>query len=120
MNIYESSEDYLERIYMIKLDKGYVKSIDVAKQLGVSKPSVSFAMKQLSENEYIYMDENKNIHLTEKGLAIAKAIYEKHVMLAKVLMSIGVSEENAYRDACKMEHDISEETFEKLKSMAGI
>jgi len=117
MNIYESSEDYLERIYMLQLEKGYVKSVDVAKRLNVSKPSVSFAMKQLSENDYITMDENKYIHLTEKGLDIAKSMYHRHMTLAKILMGIGVSEENAYKDACKMEHDISEETFEALKAL---
>ncbi len=118
MNIYESSEDYLERIYMLKLEKGYVKSIDVAKCLNVSKPSVSFAMKQLSENEYITMDENKYIHLTDKGLSIAKTMYDRHMSLAKILMSIGVSEDTAYKDACKMEHDISEETYAALKALA--
>ncbi|MDY5731037.1 MAG: metal-dependent transcriptional regulator [Eubacteriales bacterium] len=118
MNIYESAEDYLERILMIQLKKGFVKSIDVAKELNVSKPSVSFAMKQLCEHDYITMDEGKHIHLTPKGREIAERIYERHVLISKVLLKIGVSEENAYKDACKMEHDISDETYAIFKKFA--
>lgn len=117
MNIYESAEDYLERIYMIKLEKGYVKSVDLARSLNVSKPSVSFAMKQLSENEYITMDESKCIELTPKGLEIAKNIYARHKLLTSLLMKLGVSKETAINDACKLEHHVSDETFRALQKV---
>ena len=111
MNIHESAEDYLEAIYMLSMEKGFVRSIDVANSLGYSKPSVSVAMKQLEENGYISRDGDRMLHLEEKGLAIAKRIYERHETIAAVLMSLGVDSEVAYRDACKIEHDISDESF---------
>lgn len=117
MNIYESAEDYLERIYMIKADKGYVKSIDLAKSLNVSKPSVSYAMKQLSENGYISMDESKSIHLTEKGEKIAKRIYARHKFLSDVFIKLGVNKDTAIMDACKIEHHVSDETFKALQKL---
>lgn len=117
MNIHESAENYLERIYMLKSENGYVKSIDIAKRLNVSKPSVSFAMKQLKEDGYITMDENKYIDLTEKGLKIAKAMYEKYTKIAELLMELGIEKPIAYEDACKMEHDVSPQTFEALKKL---
>ncbi len=111
MNIHESAEDYLESIYMLSMEKASVRSIDVANALGYSKPSVSVAMKQLEENGYIRRDEDRFLHLEEKGLAIAKRIYERHETIAAILMSLGVCQETAYKDACKMEHDISDESF---------
>ena len=111
MNIHESAEDYLEAIYMLSMEKGFVRSIDVANSLGYSKPSVSVAMKQLEENGYISRDEDRMLHLEEKGLAIARRIYERHETIAAVLMSLGVDKEVAYKDACKIEHDISDESF---------
>ncbi len=115
MNIHESGENYLEAIYVLNLEKGNVRSIDVANELGFSKPSVSVAMKNFREAGYITTDENGFIRLTEKGEEIAKRVSERHEIIAKVLIRLGVSKETAYSDSCKIEHDISEESFEKLK-----
>lgn len=115
MNIHESAEDYLEAILRLRESKGYVRSVDISQMLGVTKPSVSFAMKKLRENGYIVMDEDNLITLTEMGERIALRVYDRHKTLVAVLMSIGVSEETAREDACKIEHDISEETFEALR-----
>ena len=116
MNIHESAEDYLESIYMLDMEKGFVRSTDIANSLGYSKPSVSVAMKQLEENGYIRRDADRFIHLEEKGLAIAKSIYERHETLAACLMALGVSEKTAYKDACKLEHDLSDESFDCLRA----
>ncbi|MCD7748652.1 MAG: metal-dependent transcriptional regulator [Oscillospiraceae bacterium] len=118
MNIHESAEDYLEAIYMQSIKKGYVRSIDIANALNFSKPSVSVAMKHLEENGYIHRDEDRFIHLTDKGQAIASRIYERHETLAAFLMALGVCEETAYKDACKIEHDISDESFRCLRAYA--
>ncbi len=115
MIIKESAENYLEAILSIKKAKGFVRSIDVANDLGVSKPSVSVAMKNFREEGYVTVDENGFLDLTDKGLAIAKSVYERHLVIAKALMALGVSEETAYEDSCKIEHCISGESFEKLK-----
>lgn len=115
MRIKESAENYLETILMLKKEKGYVRSIDIANELGVTKPSVSVAMKAFREEGYITVDETGGISLTEKGMEIANRVYEKHEIIAKALMAIGVNEKTAYEDSCKIEHDISNETFEKLK-----
>ncbi len=115
MRIKESAENYLETILMLKKEKGNVRSIDIATELGVSKPSVSVAMKSFREEGYITVDENGSITLTEKGMEIANKVYEKHEIIARALMAIGVSEKTAYEDSCKIEHDISNETFEKIK-----
>ena len=115
MKIKESAENYLETILMLKKEKGYVRSIDIANDLGVTKPSVSVAMKAFREEGYITVDETGGITLTEKGMEIANKVYEKHEIIAKALMAIGVSEKTAYEDSGKIEHDISNETFEKLK-----
>lgn len=115
MIIKESAENYLEAIFSIKKAKGCVRSIDVANDLSVSKPSVSVAMKNFREEGYITVDPNGFLDLTEKGLAIAMAVYERHLVIAKALMAIGVSEETAYADSCKIEHCISKESFDKLK-----
>ena len=113
----ESPEDYLETIYMLSLHSSEVRSIDVARHLGYSKPSVSVAMKRLRENGYVNMDDNNLLTLTESGLAIARSIYERHQVISGYLMSIGVSEENALKDACRIEHVLSEETFHKIKEI---
>lgn len=115
MQIKESAENYLEAILMIKNRKGYVRSVDIAAELSFSKPSVSVAMKSFREEGYIVMDESGGITLTEKGLAIAEKIYERHQVIAQALMALGVDEATAYRDSCKIEHDISNESFEKIK-----
>ncbi len=115
MNIYKSAEDYLESILFLREKNGNVRSIDVANELGFSKPSVSVAMKKLRENGYIAVDESGMITLTETGEQIAKKIGERHRLLTRFFISIGISPETAEEDACRIEHDLSEETFEKLK-----
>lgn len=115
MIIKESAENYLETILVLKNKKGNVRSIDIAHELMVSKPSVSVAMKNFREEGYVSVDSNGNISLTEKGLIIAERVYARHQIITKALMSIGVDEATAIEDACKLEHDISEKTFEKLK-----
>ena len=114
MNIHESAEDYLEMILMLREQKGYARSIDIASALGVTKPSVSFAMKKLRENGYIAMDPENYITLTDRGMEIAERIYTRHKALTKFLIQIGVDEKIAREDACKIEHDLSPETFEAL------
>ena len=116
MIIKESAENYLETILVLKNKKGSVRSIDVAHELMVSKPSVSVAMKNFREEGYITVDADGNLSLTEKGLMIAERVYERHQIITEALMSIGVDEITAKEDACKVEHDISEKTFEKLKA----
>ncbi len=115
MLIKESAENYLEAILILKNKKGYVRSVDVATELNFSKPSVSVAMKHFREDGYITIAEDGGISLTEKGMAVATRIYERHQVIASILMQLGVSPETAYEDSCKIEHDISTETFEKLK-----
>ena len=115
MAIHESGEDYLEAILMIKERNGNVRSIDVAHELSISKPSVSVAMKNLKVNNYITVDENGYINLTETGQEIADKIYERHKFLTNWLTSIGVDPEVAAEDACKMEHAISSESFTAIK-----
>lgn len=117
MKMQESPEDYLEAIHMLSLHQSEVRSIDVARHLGYSKPSVSVAMKRLRENGYVYMDDNGFLTLTESGLAIARKVYERHEVISDYLKQIGVSEENALKDACRIEHVISEESFQKIKEM---
>ena len=115
MIIKESAENYLESILVIKNQKGFVRSIDVANHLGVSKPSVSVAMKSFREEGYITVDEDGGLDLTEKGLSIAMSVYERHEVISKALIALGVSEETALDDSCKIEHVISEETFSRIK-----
>ncbi|MBE7033655.1 MAG: metal-dependent transcriptional regulator [Ruminococcaceae bacterium] len=115
MKIKESAENYLETILMLGNKNKYVRSVDVANELGFSKASVSVAMKSFREEGYIVIDQDGGIALTEKGLHIAERMCERHNVIARALMAIGVSEENAYADSCKIEHDISEESFEKIK-----
>jgi Mn-dependent DtxR family transcriptional regulator len=119
MVMHESSEDYLEMMLMLKEQKGYIRSVDIAEGLGVTKPSVSYAVKRLRESGYIVMLEDRCLELTEKGLAIAEATYERHKVIAWFLMGLGVSEETAHKDACKMEHDLSEETFKAMLHHSG-
>lgn len=115
MIIKESAENYLEAILMIRKQKGFVRSIDVANELGFTKPSVSVAMKNFREDGYISIDNDGCISLTEKGMSIAERVYERHQVIAKALMALGVDESTAYEDSCKIEHDISQQTFEKIK-----
>ena len=115
MRIHKSAEDYLEMILRLTEEKGYARSVDSAMGLGVSKPSVSVAMKQLREGNYIVMDKDNYISLTETGMEIAQRIYERHKVLTRMLTMIGVDEKTAETDACKVEHDISVQTFTALK-----
>ena len=115
MRIKESAENYLETIYMLSKKTKYVRSIDVANELGFSKASVSVAMKSFREEGYIVTDADGGITLTEKGLSIAEKVCERHDVIAKALIALGVSEDVAYADSCKIEHDISQESFEKIK-----
>ena len=116
MKIKESAENYLETILVLKNRNGYVRSIDVANHLGFSKPSVSVAMKSFREDGYVTVDADGAIELTQKGLEIAEEMYERHHIIARALISIGVDEETAYEDSCKIEHHISRESFEKIKN----
>ena len=115
MDLHESGEDYLETILRLREEKGQVRSIDVAGALSVSKPSVSVAMKKLRDSGHIEMDEAGLLTLTAEGEAVAQRIYERHRVIAKMLMGLGVEPETAAREACKIEHDISDDTFEKMK-----
>ena len=115
MELHESGEMYLETILILKNRFGYVRSIDIANEMNVSKPSVSRAVGLLKDNGYITFDPNGMILLTESGRSVAEKIYERHRILTKFLTSIGVSEETASHDACKIEHVISDETFTLLK-----
>lgn len=111
----ESMEDYLETILLLQQKNGHVRSIDIATELGYTKASVSIAMKSLREKEYITMAETGYISLTDSGQKKAEMVLERHNLLTDWLICLGVSEETAKRDACKIEHDISEETFALLK-----
>ena len=117
MEIHESAEDYLEAILRLSHKGDEVRSVDIASMLSVSKPSVSHAMKLLREDGYIAMDRYGTITLLEKGAVIANRIYERHRILADMLEMIGVSPETAMADACKVEHDLSDETFTKIKQI---
>ena len=115
MKIKETAENYLETIHIIRMRKGSCRAIDVCHELGFSKPTISVAMKDFRERGYILTDHEGDITLTEKGLLVAERMYERHEVLANTLIAIGVDEEHAYRDACKIEHDLSVETFDKIK-----
>ena len=118
MKIHEPAEDYLEAILVLKEKMGMVRSIDVVHHLDYSKPSVSVAMKRLRENGYIEMDEEGYINLLPPGEEIARRIYTRHKLLTQFLVQLGVSEEVAAADACKIEHDLSDESFEKITAHA--
>ena len=118
MGVRESGEMYLEAIHVLTKNNGHVRSIDVSEYLGYSKPSVSRAMGILRNGGYITVDKDGGLVLTETGLEIAEKIYARHTLLTKLLVRIGVSEETAAEDACKLEHAISDESFEALKRFA--
>lgn len=107
-------EDYLEAMLIINEKNGYIRSIDVAAQLQVTKPSVTYTTKRLKERGYITMDQDNLIYITDEGMKIATKIYNRHKMLSKFFIDLGVDEETALEDACKIEHDISEITFNAL------
>ena len=111
MKIQQSAEDYLETMLILQEKYGYIRSIDIARHLGVTKPSVSYAVKRLKESGYISMEANGPITLAPAGLKIAKRIYERHKALTAFLEKLGVSKEQAEEDTCKIEHVISHETY---------
>ena len=111
----ESQEDYLEKILQIYQSKGVVHAIDIAREMNFSKPSVSVAMNKLKEQGYIEINDKGEISLTLSGLEIAEKTLEKHIILTKMLMYLGVDEKTAMEDACKMEHDISDKTWAAIK-----
>jgi Mn-dependent DtxR family transcriptional regulator len=115
MNYNESSEDYLEAILMLREQLGKVRSIDIVYKLGYSKPSISIAMKKLREKGLVNMDADGYISLTDEGLKIARHTYTRHKVLTTFFENIGVNPRTAEDDACKIEHDISEETFKRLR-----
>ena len=115
MRLHKSGEDYLEAILILEQKRGYVRSSDVAEQMNVTKPSVTNATRLLREGGFLTMDEEKLIHLTELGREVAGSIYERHCILTEGLIYLGVDPETAEQDACRIEHDLSRQSFEKLK-----
>lgn len=116
MDLIESREDYLERILILEEEKGIVRSIDIAQSMNFSKASVSIAMKKLKDNGLILVDEKGHISLTDKGKEIAESTYSRHKVLSKLFIYFGVNKETAKKDACKVEHDISEDTFKAIQN----
>ena len=115
MALYESAEMYLETIYQLSRERGTVRSVDVAESMGYSKPSVSRAVGLLKQGGYLQMENDGSLTLTASGLETAQKVYERHTILSSLLTRLGVSPETAAEDACKMEHVISDETFEAMK-----
>jgi Mn-dependent transcriptional regulator len=115
MEIQESGENYLETILMLQTRKSEVRSIDIVNELGFSKPSISRAVSILKSNDYIIVDKLGNITLTKKGEEVASCMYERHSVLTEYLISIGVDKETAAQDACRIEHVVSEQSFERIK-----
>lgn len=118
MEILRASEDYLEAMLMMKLKHGYIRSIDVAEHLGVTKPSVTYATRRLKESGHITMGKDGLITLTERGMAVASKMLDRHKTLTAFLVALGVDAATAEEDACRIEHDISEQTFEAICSHA--
>ena len=116
INTRKSTEDYLEAMLMLKERKGFIRSVDVANQLNVTKPSVSYATKRLREAGYITMDEDNFITLTPSGMEIAQSIYTRHKVLTEFFTRLGVDPQIAREDACKVEHDLSDESFSLIKA----
>lgn len=116
MPIHESGENYLEAIYMLREKQGSVRSIDVVNHLGFSKPTVSVAVHTLERNGFLVIDQEGHLHLTETGLDIAERMYERHKVLSSILIRLGVPEEIAIEDACKLEHDLSTVSFDRIKT----
>ena len=116
MSLLESGENYLEVIYRLSKIQDEIHAIDIVNDLGFSKPSVSIALKKLKDGEYITIDSFSHIHLTEKGFLIAEKVYERHEILTNLFIKLGVPNDVAEADACKIEHDLSDETFNAIKS----
>lgn len=119
MKLHRAGEDYLKTILLLQHTNGSVRSLDVARKLNVSRPSVSAAMRLLRDGGFLTMDENKKICLTDAGLEVAEQVYEKHLIVKECLISLGVDPDIAERDACIMEHLVSRETLEKMKRFTG-
>lgn len=115
MSLLESGQNYLENIYILQQKQGNVRSVDLANEMGFSKPSVSRAVHLLADDGYLEFSDSGNLILTEPGYKVAKNIYERHMFLAEYFMALGVGEETAYDDACRLEYHISEETMERMK-----
>lgn len=115
MKIQSSAEDYLEAILVLSKN-GNVRAVDIANHMNFSKPTISIMMKQFHANGYVNIDSDRNITLTEKGAEIAGKTYERHNLLARILMAIGVDKETAYADACKVEHHLSDKSFDRIKA----
>ena len=115
MSIHESGENYLEQIYMLSRQKEKIRAVDLCAALGFSRPTVSVMLRELRAEGFVTAAENGGLVLTQKGEAVAKRMYERHCIIAEVLMRLGVSQETALNDACKIEHDISDETFLKIR-----
>lgn len=116
MKIYASGEDYLEAVLVLQKEKGMVRSVDLARHMGFSKLSISHAVGVLKNGGFLTVDEDGYLHLTEDGREVAEKIYERHQFFTEQLVAVGVDRETAERDACRIEHAISEETFQKLKA----
>ena len=116
MKLHASGEDYLEAILVLQKKSGIVRSVDLARHMGFSKPSISHAVGVLKNGGFLTVDEDGYLHLTEDGREVAEKIYERHQFFTEQLVAVGVDRETAERDACRIEHAISEETFQKLKA----
>jgi Mn-dependent DtxR family transcriptional regulator len=116
LSIHESGENYLEEIFILSEKKEKVRAVDLCAVLGFSRPTVSVMLRQLREDGFVAVAENGGLVLTEKGEVVARRVYERHCIIAQLLMALGVSREVAMEDACKIEHDISDETFLKLRA----
>lgn len=114
MEILRASEDYLESMLMMRLRHGYIRSIDVAEHLGVTKPSVSYATRRLKESGHITMDKDGLITLTDKGMEVASRMLDRHKTLTAFLVALGVDHDTAEADACRIEHDISQQTYDAI------
>lgn len=117
MTIQKAAEDYLETMLMLKEKNGYIRSVDIAQHMGVTKPSVTYTTKRLRENGYITMEPDGLIKLTDSGYEIANRIYTRHKVLSRFFIKLGVPEDIAREDACKVEHDLSPETFEAISRL---
>ena len=115
MVVKESAENYLETILVLSMKNSSVRGVDIANEMNFTKASISVAMKRLREENYIIVDQDGNISLTDAGKIIATRVYDRHQTIAKMLMALGVDEKTAYEDSCKIEHDLSEKSFEKIK-----
>lgn len=115
MAVSEAVQNYLETIYILSLRQNEVHAVDICNELSYSRPTVSIVLRQMRENGLVTVDDLNHIHLTDEGMRIATSLYERHTMITELFMALGVSRETAVEDACKIEHDLSEETFAALK-----